>query len=204
MSDKDKEKSEQETEEEESRTDAEQSSEQEDKSEGLTVEELAAQLAEAKKKLAAANKEAKDRRIALEALQKEKKDRDEAELSEAQKAAKRAEEAEARAQELEKKNRSLSIRTKAQSTARDLKLSFVNSKAEEDALRLLEETEDLGDDLSGLEEALKTVSRERPYLFGKPIENSPPPTDGSSKGRSNKAALDKEAINKKRSQIRPL
>lgn len=189
--------------EEESKKAEEQSSEEEDsEEEELTPEQLKARNDELAKLLRETRKEAKERRLRNEQLEKEKKEREEAELSEAQKAQKRAEEAEARAKELEEKNRLLTLRTRIQSTTRDLKLSFVNSKAEEDAIRILE-SEDLGEDLSGLEDALKDMAKDRSYYFGKAVEPENI-RDGSSKGRTTKSSQTQEVLNKKRSQIRPL
>lgn len=188
--------------EEETDPGAEQSSESDEESEELSLEDLRAMLAETKKNLRSANKEAKERRIRLEELEQEKKKREEEELSEAQKAQKRAEEAEARAKDLEQKNRDLSLRTKFQSKARDLKLSFVNSNAEEDALKAID-PEAVGDDFEGLEDELKRIVKDRPYLFGKQVETETV-RDGSSKGKVNKAHLNQEALNKKRGHIKPL
>jgi hypothetical protein len=181
---------------------AEETSEEEDPEDELTLDEYKARLKETRDNLRKANKEAKDRRLALEALEKEKKEREEKELSEAQKAQKRAEEAEAEKLRLEAENRELKLRDKFRSKSQELKISFANEKAEEDAFNQLD-PEEVGDDFSGLESAIKTIVKDRPYLLGKQTE-TPIINDGSLKGKVTKNSLTQEAIAKKRGSIAPL
>jgi hypothetical protein len=183
--------------------DPEQSSETTEE-EDLSPEDLKAELEETRKALRDTRREAKERRLALEALQKEKTEREEKELSEAEKLKKRAEEAEAKRLELEKENRDLKLRSSFDRKAQALKLSFANDTAAEDAYNALD-PELVGDDLAGLEEAIKKVIKDRPYLLGKAVEErETPPRDGSLRGKSNQSTLTREAVEKKRGSISPL
>lgn len=181
----------------------EQDPPEEEAPEELTLEQAKARILEQDKKLKAANQEATSRRKKLEALELAEKARKEAELSETQKLEARAKTAEEEKDRLAQENKDLKLRTEFQSKARALKLFFVNDQAEKDAFAALDR-EEVGEDLSGLEKAIKALLSSRPYFFSKADTQSI--NDGSSKGKKNDASLTAEAITqkKKRSGVTPL
>lgn len=180
----------------EEETSTEEDPESEEEEEDLSPDELKAKLAESEKARRAANKEAKERRLKLEALEKEKKDREEAELSEKDKLEKRAKEAEDRLASIEQENRSLKLSQEFARKTGELKLSFASEKARETGLNLLD-LEKVGDDFDGLEDELKRLAKDHSYLFGK----ADPDTfinDGSRKSKVNASTVTKESISKQR------
>lgn len=169
----------------------------EDEEDDLSPEELRAQQKELKARLKKVNAEAKERRLALEKLQKEKKDREEEELSEKEKAEKRAKEAEDNLAALRQENRSLKLAGLLVKKVKELKLEFVSTQAQEDALKFLD-PEKLGEDFDGLEDEIKALAKNRAYLFGKPDPNQFN-NDGSAKGKRNARIQTRQVLeNKKR------
>lgn len=171
------------------------SPEEEADQEELTLEELRTQLAETRKKLKASNAESAARRKKLEAKEKEEADRKKAELSEVEKAQAEKKEAEEARDRLKQENRDLKIEQEFDILARSMKLSFINETARKDALKALDR-EAIGEDLEELEEEIKKVIKDRPFLIGKLEQQNI--NDGSAKGKNNKSSSTQEAISKKR------
>lgn len=166
-----------------------------------TAEDLKAQLEEKEKHIKALNKESAERRKKLEAFEKAEAERKQAELTEVEKAEAKAKAAEADKLKLEQENKLLKMQGSFDSKVRALKLEFANETAAQDAFKALN-VETVGEDLAGMEDAIKALIKERPYLFGKETER--PITDGKQKGRSTQEALNADAIARKRKGYAPL
>jgi len=167
-----------------------------------TAEELKAELAESKKRIKALNNESAERRKKLEAFEKAEAERKQAELTEVEKAEAKAKAAEADKLKLEQENKLLKMQSSFNSKVREMKLEFVNETAAQDAFKALD-VEAVGDDLAGMEDAIKILTKDRPYLFGKE-DTTRQINDGKQKGRSTQEALNQAAIDKKRKGYAPL
>ncbi len=175
----------------------------EDEEKEPTAEELKAQLEEKEKHIKSLNKESAERRKKLEAFEKAEADRKAAELTEVEKAEAKAKVAEAEKLKLEQENKLLKMQSSFNSKVRELKLEFVNETAAQDAFKALD-VEAIGDDLAGMGDAIKTLIKDRPYLFGKPDQNQQFNNDGSKKGKGSQEALNADALAKKRRGYAPL
>lgn len=180
---------------------SEESSDEEENEEELTVAELKEKLEKAKRH--AKNKEQEAARVQgkLATYEKAEADRKAAELTEVEKAEAKAKAAEAEKLKLEQENKLLKMQSSFNSKVRELKLEFVNEVAAQDAFKALD-VETIGDDLSGMEAAIKTLVKDRSYLFGK--EQQTVINDGSRKGKGSQEAVTAEAIAKKRKGYAPL
>jgi hypothetical protein len=168
-----------------------------------TVEELKAQIVEKNKHIKSLNNESAERRKKLEAFEKAEVDRKTAELSAIERVEKIAEGMKAEKAKLEQENKLLKLQGSFGVEVRKLKLEFVNEVAAQDAFKALD-IELVGDDLSGMEEAIKSLAKERSYLFGK-SEQAQQTNDGARRSKGNtQDALNADAIAKKRSQYAPL
>lgn len=168
----------------------------------LTLEELKAQLAENKKHIKALNKESAERRIKLEAYEKAEAERKQADLSEVEKANAKAKQEESEKLRLSQENKTLKLQGAFTSKVRAMKLEFANENAERDAFQALD-LEVVGEDISGMDAAIKKLVKERAYYFGTG-EQTQTIEDGAAKGKINAAALTTEAINKKKRSVSPL
>ena len=174
----------------------------EDDEDELTIEEAKTKLAESQKRIKELNRESAERRKRLEAFEKAEEERKQSELNEVQKAEAKAKTAEEEKARLEAENKALKLRGAFTTKARVLKLEFVNEKAEEDAFKALD-VESVGDDHAGMEEALKTLVKERPYYFGK-ADTTVLNNDAREKGKTNRATLTQEQIAAKKRTMSPL
>lgn len=135
------------------------------------------------------------------AMVKAAKDAEAANATEVETATKRADDAEGKLETLRADNASLKLRQKFDVKVRALELKFANEAAEEDAFKALD-TEAVGEDFKGMEDAIKQLEEDRPYLFSEE-EGKPrvPKTDGKEKGAGNTSAASQTAVAAKRKQI---
>lgn len=117
-------------------------------------------------------------------------------LSEAEKLKKAADDARAETERVQAEHEKdkaalarLNLRREFSAAARKFELEFAGVQAEDDAFDLLK----IDGDKPDLEAALKTLKKERPYLFGVPGE--PPETD--TKTGKKKSKPDEEAIKRR-------
>lgn len=181
---------------------AQESEESSEDDEELTVEQLKQKLE--KEKRHAKNKEEEAARVQtkLAAFEKAEAERKAAELTDLQKAQAEAEAVKADKEKLAQENKLLKMQGSFNSKVRELKLEFVNETASQDAFKALD-VATVGDDLAGMEDAIKALVKDRPYLFGKE-DPARQINDGSKKGKSSQEALNAEALNKKRKGYSPL
>jgi hypothetical protein len=170
--------------------------------EELTVDQLKEKLAKAEKRAANKADEATRLHLKVEEFEKAETARKQAELTEAQKAEARAKAAEDKQTALEAENKSLKMQGSFESKVRAMKLEFANENAAKVAFKLLD-AETVGEDLSGMEDAIKALIKEHPYVFGKPDASSSH-NDGSKKGKVNAAATTNEAIANKKRSVTPI
>lgn len=166
-----------------------------------TAEELKAKLADSQKRIKELNHESADRRKKLEAFETAEAERKTAEMSEIDKANAKAKTVEEEREKLAKENRMLTLQRDFENKVRDAKLEFKNSLASKDAFNALVEL--LGDEKEITDEHIKTLVKERDYLFGKtePVTYS---NDAGAKGKANQTILTKELIAAKKQMISPL
>lgn len=143
-----------------------------------------------------ANGEAAAKNKRLAELEQKEKERAEAELSASQKAEKALEEQKTLAQQLQEENKKLKLRSDFNAKADKLKLQFASEDAAEDAFAKLD-LSTVGDDLKGMEAAVKTVAEKYSYLFGK-LEAEE--TDATKKGRTNPVIANEALIVAKKRQ----
>ena len=152
-----------------------------------TAAELAAELERTRVALAAANKEAQQRRLKLEAIEKADQERKDQELSEAQKAAKRAQEAEERYATLEAKHRDAAIKNAVKVAA--MAAGFVDA---DDAVKLADlSAVELGDDekVIGAKEAVEKLAKAKPHLLA-PVRPTAPNINAQSGGNPPPVTVD--------------
>jgi chromosome segregation ATPase len=168
-----------------------------------TLESLQAQIEEKEKHIRALNKESAERRRKLEAFEKEQAEKQAAEMSELEKEKKRSADLETQINDLKTLNQDLKTRQAFQSQARKMNLAFVNETARDDAFAFLD-LDTVGDDLSGMESAIKDLIKSRPYLFGSE-ETQRSNNDGGKKSSNALGQLtQQDIINKKRKTYAPL
>jgi len=146
-----------------------------------TVTDLQAEMAEMRKALRAANREAAERRKKLEAYEQAETERKQAEMTELEKAQAARQEAERRAEEAESKL-AFSIR-------RDAFYGWASPTAREDAITLL----DLEGD-ADVAEMVAELQEKRPYLFKQEPSPEVPDIDGRPRGRRSKAEADEDRV----------
>ncbi len=172
-----------------------------DDEEELTIEEARAQLAAKEKRIKELNHESAERRKKLEAFEEAETKRKQAEMTEVEKANAKAKAAEEEQARLAKENQTLKLQRAFEDKVRDAKLEFINSNAAKDAFNALVEL--LGDETEITDDHIKTLSKDRAYYFGKPVDNNLN-NDASQKGKGNKNILTQELVDKKRTMIGPL
>lgn len=153
----------------------------EDTSAQPTASELAAKYAEAQKRIKELNHENAERRKKLEAYEKEKAEKESADLSELEKAKRELADMTPKYNGLQQQYQALQRERAFERAARELKLEFASEKAQETAYKLLD-TEALGEDMSGMGEAVKALQKEHAYLFAKATQPAPE-TDATQKGK---------------------
>jgi len=167
----DEERNEDETsEEEEESSDEEQEQEQEQKQEqGAGDGDAQAELARVRVALKKANAEAAKRRKELERFQQEEKKRQDAELSDLEKAQKLSEEWKSKFDELSADLDGMRMRQAFYDATAAAKVVFVNDAAWQDAYDLSDlsgvEVDEDGS-VSGMDEVIKALQKSRPHLFG--------------------------------------
>ena len=160
-----------------------------------TAEQVAAELAELRKALKAANAESMSRRKRLEELEAAEEERKAAQMSEIDKALKAKADAEARAQAAEERMRTAAIRN-----AVVLAATRANFYDPEDAFRLADlDAVQIGEDgkVSGVEEALKALTKAKPHLVKQAAASGE--INSTAAGRQTRPAAD-ELIQRKRAQ----
>ncbi len=158
-------------------------------------EDFAAKYAEAQKRIKELNHENAERRKRLEALEKEKADSEAGKLSDLEKAQKELADLTPKYTSLQQQHQALLRERAFERAARELKLEFASEKAQETAYKLLD-AETLGDDLSGMSEAVKVLQKEHAYLFAA-SKATPPETDATKKGKTTSGEMtdaEKQAI----------
>lgn len=166
-----------------------------------TVEEMKAQLADSQKRIKELNHESAERRKKLDAFEKAEAERKTAEMSEMEKVNAKAQAVEAEKERLAKENRILTLQRDFENKVRDAKLEFKNSLASQDAFRAALELVGEGSEIS--DEQVKTLAKEREYLFGK-TETVTSSNDAGARGRQNSAALSQEQVARKKQTVSPL
>jgi len=147
----------------------------------LTVEQYRAQLAESQKRIKELNRESAERRKKLEAFEKAQAEKETADLSELEKAKRELDGLKPELEQLKAERRKLLLERQFEKAARELKLEFASERAQETAYKLLD-TEALGEDMSGMVDAVKALQKEHAYLFGKTVQPAPE-TDATQKGK---------------------
>lgn len=164
-------------------------------------DDLKAQLAESQKRIRELNRESAERRKKLEAFENAEAERKQAEMTEVEKANAKAKAAEEEQARLAKENQALKLQRAFEDKVRDAKLEFRNSLAAKDAFNALVEL--MGKDTEITDEHIKTLSKDRDYLFSKSDPNLQN-NDASKKGRANSTILTQELVNQKRNMVGPL
>lgn len=165
-----------------------------DAGEQLTPEQFKAQLADAHKRIKELNKESAERRKKLEAFEKLETDKRNADLSDAEKLKEELAKVTPELELLRKEKQELLLQSKFDKASRELKLEYANEKAQEDAYRLMD-ADTVGEDGSGMKDALTALQKERPYLFTKLAF---PETDARNKGRANGDTISADVMAQKR------
>jgi len=196
----DEERNEDETsEEEEESSDEEQEQEQEQKQEqGAGDGDAQAELARVRVALKKANAEAAKRRKELERFQQEEKKRQDAELSDLEKAQKLSEEWKSKFDELSADLDGMRMRQAFYDATAAAKVVFVNDAAWQDAYDLSDlsgvEVDEDGS-VSGMDEVIKALQKSRPHLFG--TAGAPDINAGEGGKKKGKAGADDEAIRRR-------
>ncbi len=163
----------------------------------LTPEQLKAKYADAQKRIKELNKESADRRKRLEALEKAENDRKSSEMTELEKLKAQIETVVPEFEKLKAENTKLILRQRLATVAAEAKAEFVSPKAQEVAFSLLD-METVGEDASGMKEALVKLQKEHSYLFG--VMQKPPETDARFKGKNQPELTTADVLAAKRAQ----
>jgi hypothetical protein len=155
-----------------------------------TVNDIQAERDDTRKALKKANREAAERRKAIEQFEKEKKERLEAELSDKEKLEARVTEMEARAKEAETRLELLQKQRAFMAAAEGAKLNWASEQARQDAVALIDLAE-LDDD--GMVDAVTELKEKRPYLFA---QATMPDIDSKKRGKGTDKEEREEAIKK--------
>lgn len=145
-------------------------------SEGMTLEQLQAKLAESEKHIRKLNRESAERRKALDAFEAEKAKREETELSELDKAKQRAADLEAQSKAQAEQVNAKLIKAEVRAVAGQMGFRDL-SDAQLADLSEVEITDD--GDVKGVKEALEALAKAKPYLLsGEPQKPAAPQTGG--------------------------
>ncbi|MFZ6029960.1 MAG: hypothetical protein ACOYYS_19780 [Chloroflexota bacterium] len=165
-----------------------------------TLEDALAILERTSKALKDANKEAADRRKRLEALEKAEADRQAAQLSETDKLKADKQKIENDLKAAQEALKQARLRQAFSTAARKLEKPFISVDAEEDGFRLA----DLGGvaiggdgTVTGMEDVLKDLTKNKAYLFGQAQNPRPPEIDATRRGNGSAGTTD-EVVAKKR------
>jgi len=112
----------------------------------------------------------------------------------AEKSQKEAEAKQAEKEKAEAELKSLKLRSAFEKAVGKLSLAFANEAAAQDAFEKLD-VESVGEDFKGMDEAIKKLHKERPYLFG---EVEAADIDARQKGQETTAAANEKLINQKK------
>lgn len=156
---------------------------EDEKPEAKTVEELTAELASLQESLSRVNKESAGRRHKIKELEAQLEAQSSDEKStEAEKLKKELDEATTKMATLQRENRTHNLRNAVRRRAEALKLAFHSEPALEDAITHLSgkipEDEEFDDTV--LTDHLKTLNKERPYLFKAAVQRTE--TDSTARG----------------------
>lgn len=144
---------------------------------------------------ARALKELKEARDRLKKFEDAEKKKAEAELTELQKAQARVEELQKSLVEVQETAQALRLRQAFGSTAAKLEIRFASSQAEDDAFELADfegVAMDESGKITGLEEAIKGLQKNRPYLFYQKDAGDGQGTPGRN-GKGGSGKINKEA-----------
>lgn len=145
--------------------------------------DTAAELERTRVALKLANAESAKRRKRLEELEAAEQERAQAELSETDRLKKQLDEAEAKHAAVQARLNAELIKSAAASAAQGLQLPFAGTTALDDAVALGAFADlEIGSDgkVSGINDAIKSLHKARPYLFGTPMQA--PDINGGARG----------------------
>lgn len=163
-----------------------------------TLEEALALIDEQKETISSLNRESASRRVELKKLKDAEaqraqadKERQSAEKSDLEKAQAKVVETTAALNTANEQLARLRKRQAFSASAKKLKLDFSTAQAEEDAFNLADLTGVTveGDDIAGMDDALKALAKARPYLFAKPQQNPPGDINAGNGGRQTETSV---------------
>ena len=176
----------------------EEQEEEQEREEGEDEGEVRVELERVRVALKKANAEAAKRRKELERFQQEEKKRQDAELSDLEKAQKLSEEWKSKFDELSADLDGLRMRQAFYDATAKAKVVFVNDAARQDAYDLSDlsgvEVDEDGS-VSGMDEVVKGLQKSRPHLFG--TAGAPDINAGEGGKPKGKAGADDEAIRRR-------
>jgi len=176
----------------------EEQEEEQEREEGEDEGEVRVELERVRVALKKANAEAAKRRKELERFQQEEKKRQDAELSDLEKAQKLSEEWKSKFDELSADLDGMRMRQAFYDATAAAKVVFVNDAAWQDAYDLSDlsgvEVDEDGS-VSGMDEVIKALQKSRPHLFG--TAGAPDINAGEGGKKKGKAGADDEAIRRR-------
>ena len=197
----DEERSDEMSEEESSDEEQEQEEqEQEEQDEGSGDGDQQAEMKRIRAALKKANAEAAKRRKELERFQAEEQRRKDAELSDVEKAQRQAAEWQGKFDEISAALDGMRMRQAFYDAAATAKVAFANGLARQDAFDLSDLSGvEIGDDgaVSGMDEVLKALQKDRPHLFGVEKKKDINADDGGDGKKKKGAAADDEAVKRR-------
>ena len=185
---------------EEESSDEEQEEEQEEQDEGSGDGDQQEEMERIRAALKKANAEAAKRRKELERFQTEEQKRKDAELSDVERAQKLAQEWESQFDEISAALDGMRMRQAFYDAAATAKVTFANGLARQDAFDLSDLSGvEIGDDgaVSGMDEVLKALQKDRPHLFGTAEKKDINAGDGGDGKKKKGAAADDEAVRRR-------
>jgi len=186
--------------EEESSDEEQEEGEQQEQDEGSGDGDQQEEMARIRAALKKANAEAAKRRKELERFQTEEQKRKDAELSDVERAQKLAQEWESQFDEISAALDGMRMRQAFYDAAATAKVTFANGLARQDAFDLSDLSGvEIGDDgaVSGMDEVLKALQKDRPHLFGTAEKKDINAGDGGDGKKKKGAAADDEAVRRR-------
>lgn len=159
-----------------------------------TPDEVSAELEKVRKELQRVNRESAARRKRLEELEAAEQQRQQAQLTDLDRAKQEAEGWRKRFEELSGNLTALRRQTAFYEAADGLGLAFANAQARKDAYALADfSAVDVAEDgtVTGVEAVIKALQQTRPYLFSKPAGRN---INSSATGGENGPAIDEDEI----------
>lgn len=162
---------------------------------------LQASFEKTQKDLAKVTSEAAERRVALKKFEDEKAEQERQSMSDLQKAQADLASAKQALDGLTEQNRQLTLQIAFGHEAEKLKLQFATPQARMDAFKLADftGTKIEAGEVSGMAEVLKTLQKEKPYLFSSSNQNVPD-IDAQTGGRTSNVSASQAVVQSKREQ----